>query len=142
MRTANTSGLSYDSMGRVLTTTDATGAIAANRYDTAGNLTLSMDRRGYATELEYDDLDRVIEVRRSDEVYEWDAVNLAITTDTAKTRWYEISTTEYDEQGNVRFQTRYDVDGLTLAQVPADPSELLNETLYPNQGTSAVRNDL
>ena len=110
----NTTIFTYDPMGRLLTTTDAMGFSAGNLYDDYGNVVTTTDRRGEQAIFECDVLNRLTEVRRP----------IFATGTTTVTGYYSISTNDYDPNGNLTKQIEYDLTGLALASIPADPRTL------------------
>jgi YD repeat-containing protein len=106
----------YDLRNRLVTETDATGAVRRSIYDAAGQMVASIDPRGFAASTRYDDRGRIVRQQLVDPdgagpaiaavtTHKYDDVgNLEYTTDPqGVTTWFE-----YDSLNRLREESRYD----------------------------------
>ncbi len=93
----------YDPLDRLLQTTDALGNSVQRTYDAVGNLLTVQDPRGALTTHTYNVLNQLTQTRGPEQI---------------------ITTLDYDPNGNVTKQIRYDVTGMNPASIPADPRTL------------------
>lgn len=117
----NQTKYSYDKNGNVTQITDALNqVVAANQYDNAGRLIISTDAKGIATQLTYDDVNRVLS-RTVDPTgvnirteYKFNSHGETIETiDAAGTPEARTTRYEYDRKGQLTRMTT-DPEGLGL----------------------------
>ena len=106
----NVTRYEYDSMARVVKTTNAAGQSAALTYDNFGNILTSIDYSGTVTTFTYDELDRLIKKEIDGEVTEY-----------AYTIGGLLSSVS-DKSGVIKY-TYDDMDGLIKVQL-ADSTEI------------------
>ena len=127
----NRTSLTYDAEGRQLSVTNARNDTTTNLYDDLGRLTSTEDFNGNFTVFEHDQLGRVIETRILAE---------GETLQNPTPDYEFVSTTVYDENGNVSQTVVYDVDSIETASglpFPDDPTPLIS--MYSNSAEALLQ---
>lgn len=166
----------YDDRGRLVQTVSPDGSVTMAAYDAVGNIVSSRDAEQNVTQYEYDAANRLTDVVNAvgdETTYNYNDVGqldgysnvygtytytldaLGRITQTRGPDGY-VTTTDYDADGNIVSEVRYDVDGLTT--IPEDPRTLdssrqrvrfyqydvldrLVSTTNPNNDTATVSYD-
>ena len=95
---------SYDSLGRVLTSTDKRGAVSTNTWDAAGRLTSVKDALNGLVSYQYDangNRIKMTDARNNDTSYSYDALNRLKTVSRVLGGITYTTTTNYDTLGRV-----------------------------------------
>ncbi|WP_394540515.1 putative Ig domain-containing protein [Lysobacter enzymogenes] len=136
-----TTGYVYDRDGRLLSSTDPLGRVAANEYDARGSLVATVDASGRRVELRYDAAGRLL--RRIEDpaglalttTYRYDGQGRKIETVDASGR---VVAYAYDREGRLT-QATQDPAGLNLRTTYAYDAQGRQVRVVEGAGTAAAR---
>ncbi|MGD9634334.1 MAG: FG-GAP-like repeat-containing protein, partial [Pirellulales bacterium] len=138
----------YDKAGRLLTTITAPGladeAKIVHKYDSRGRRVESVDANGVVTKYMYDDLDRLVQTTVLDKTHT--SPNVTTLTPVISSKLpVQVSTIEYDSNGNVARTAVFDPRKFVVTTPPSTPdySTLLNNAVSlistPNESDNKVQ---